>query len=112
MKDAIVIEGLKKTFNGTDYILKGIDLRIPKGKITVLIGYSGTGKSVLLKHLLGLLKPTEGNIEVLGRKLSEMPNDELIRFRCNYGMLFQDAALFDDHTTIENVLFPINEYRR
>ncbi len=112
MSDAIVIKNLKKTFNGTEYVLKGIDLRIPKGKITVLIGYSGTGKSVLLKHLLGLLKPTDGSIEVLGKNLQEMDNEELIRFRCNYGMLFQDAALFDDHTMIENVLFPINEYRR
>lgn len=112
MTDAIVIKNLKKTFNGTDYILKGIDLKIPKGKITVLIGYSGTGKSVLLKHLLGLLKPTEGQIEVLGKNLNEMEDQDLIRFRCNYGMLFQDAALFDDHTTLENVMFPINEYRR
>lgn len=111
-KSAIEIKDLRKTFDGKEYVLDGINLKIPKGKITVLIGFSGTGKSVLLKHMLGLIRPTSGSIEVLGKYLESMSEQELTRFRCNYGMLFQDAALFDDMTMIENVLFPFDEYRK
>ncbi|MCM2282416.1 MAG: ATP-binding cassette domain-containing protein [Bdellovibrionaceae bacterium] len=109
---AIEIRDLKKSFDAKDYVLNGIDLAIPKGKITVIIGFSGTGKSVLLKHILGLLKPTSGEIRVLGRNLSEMDVAELTEFRQHYGMLFQYAALFDDMSALENVLFPLREHRR
>ena len=63
---AVKIENLKKTFDGHDFVLNGLNLEIPKGKITAVIGFSGTGKSVLIKHILGLLKPTSGRVEVLG----------------------------------------------
>lgn len=109
---AVEIKDLRKTFDGKDFVLQGVDLSIPKGKITVVIGYSGTGKSVLLKHILGLLKPSSGQIKVLGRDIWEMSSDELIQFRCNLGVLFQYAALFDDMSALENVCFPLKEHRR
>ncbi|MCJ8277198.1 MAG: ATP-binding cassette domain-containing protein, partial [Bdellovibrionales bacterium] len=68
--NAIEIIDLKKSFTEGDYVLNGINLKIPKGKITVIIGFSGTGKSVLLKHILGLLKPTSGTIKILDKDIS------------------------------------------
>ncbi len=111
-ESAIELKNLKKSFDGKEFILNGIDLQIPKGQITVIIGYSGTGKSVLLKNILGLEKPTSGEIVVLGRDLWKMNRRQLIQFRCQLGVLFQYAALFDDMTAIENVCFPIAEHRR
>ncbi len=109
---AVRIEDLKKTFNGIDYVLNGLNLEIPKGQLTSIIGFSGTGKSVLLKHILGLLKPTSGRIEVLGQDLWRMSMSELIRMRTRLGVLFQYAALFDDMTVMENVKFPLQEHRK
>lgn len=109
---AVSIKNLRKTFDGKDYVLDGINLEIPKGKITVVIGYSGTGKSVLLKHILGLIKPTSGKIEVLGKDLWAMTQAELNFFRCRLGVLFQYAALFDDMSALENACFPLREHRR
>lgn len=111
-KYAIELTDIKKSFDGTEFVLNGISLKIPKGKITVIIGYSGTGKSVLLKHILGLLKPTSGSIKVAGREITELPDQELTELRQHYGMLFQYAALFDDMTALENVMFPLKEHRR
>ncbi len=108
---AIEISQLKKSFDGKDFVLNGIDLRIPKGQITVIIGYSGTGKSVLLKHILGLLRPTSGSIKVAGQEITGMSTEELTLLRQKYGMLFQYAALFDDMTALENVIFPLKEHR-
>jgi phospholipid/cholesterol/gamma-HCH transport system ATP-binding protein len=110
---AIELIDVRKSFDGgKDFVLQGIDLKIPKGEITVIIGFSGTGKSVLLKHILGLINPTSGIIKVLGKNLVEMSPDELIAFRCNLGVLFQYAALFDDMNALENVCFPLIEHRR
>lgn len=109
---AIKIDNLRKSFDGKDYVLDGMNLQIPKGKITVIIGFSGTGKSVLLKHILGLIKPTSGTIEVLGKDLWSMTQDELNFFRCKLGVLFQYAALFDDMSALENATFPLREHRR
>ncbi|QLY26114.1 ABC transporter ATP-binding protein [Bdellovibrio sp. KM01] len=111
-QSAVQIRDLKKTFDGIDFILKGIDLEIPRGSLTAIIGFSGTGKSVMLKHLLGLYKPTSGSIEVLGQDLSQMNEDELTKFRQKFGVLFQSAALFDDMSVLENVCFPLFEHRR
>ncbi len=108
---AIRIRDLRKTFDGRDYVLNGINLDIPKGKITSIIGFSGTGKSVLLKHMLGLLKPTSGKVEVLGRDIWEMSMEELIQLRTRLGVSFQYSALFDDMTVMENVIFPLKEHR-
>lgn len=109
---AIQIENLRKSFDGRDYVLNGLNLEIPKGKITVIIGFSGTGKSVLLKHILGLLSPTSGVVRVLGKDIHKMSMRELIDLRCSLGVLFQHAALFDDMTVLENVCFPMLEHRR
>ncbi|MEK6553781.1 MAG: ATP-binding cassette domain-containing protein, partial [Bdellovibrionota bacterium] len=109
---AIEISNLRKTFDGKEYVINGMSLNIPKGKITVIIGFSGTGKSVLLKHILGLLRPTSGTIKVFGKDVWSMNFDELIDLRCKLGVLFQNSALFDDMTVLENVHFPLIEHRR
>lgn len=109
---AIELNDVKKTFDGKEFVLKGIDLKIHRGSLTAVIGFSGTGKSVLLKHILGLYRPTSGDVHVLGNDLSQMSDNELTQFRCKYGVLFQSAALFDDMTVLENVMFPLEEHRR
>ncbi|MDG0815606.1 ABC transporter ATP-binding protein [Bdellovibrio svalbardensis] len=112
-ESAIVLKDVTKSFDGgKDFVLKGINLEVPKGSLTAIIGFSGTGKSVVLKHLLGLYKPTAGSIEVLGTDLSTLNEDQLTKFRCKFGVLFQSAALFDDMTVLENVCFPLFEHRR
>ncbi len=110
---AIEIDHLKKSFDGgKDFVLKGIDLKIPKGSITMVIGFSGTGKSVLMKHILGLMKPTAGEVRVLGKSLSKMTKSELHKFRINLGVMFQYSALFDSFTALGNASFPLLEHRR
>ncbi|MBC7457342.1 MAG: ABC transporter ATP-binding protein [Bdellovibrionaceae bacterium] len=109
---SIELNDVKKTFDGKEFVLKGIDLKIHRGSLTAIIGFSGTGKSVLLKHILGLYRPTSGDVHVLGTDLSQMSDNELTQFRCKYGVLFQSAALFDDMTVLENVMFPLEEHRR
>lgn len=109
---AVVMEDVKKTFDGKDYTLKGINLKIPAGSLMAIIGFSGTGKSVVLKHMLGLYKPTSGRVEILNQDIGQMSNDELTKFRQRFGVLFQSAALFDDMTVLENVSFPLQEHRR
>jgi phospholipid/cholesterol/gamma-HCH transport system ATP-binding protein len=110
---AVILKDVKKSFDGgKEFVLKGIDLEIPRGSLTAIIGFSGTGKSVMLKHLLGLFKPTSGDINILGQDLSKMNANELTKFRCKFGVLFQSAALFDDMTVLENVCFPLFEHRR
>lgn len=112
MTSAVSIRNVMKTFDGREFVLNGMSLEIPKGQITTIIGFSGTGKSVLLRHILGLIHPTSGQVQVLGKELSNMTYDEIINFRCKLGVLFQNAALFDDMTVIENVGFPMVEHRR
>jgi phospholipid/cholesterol/gamma-HCH transport system ATP-binding protein len=112
MPAAIKLTDLKKTFDGKDFVVNGMNLSIPKGSLTAIIGFSGTGKSVMLKHILGLHRPTSGKIEVLGSDITTYTNDELTVFRRKFGVLFQGAALFDDMTVLENVCFPLVEHRR
>lgn len=110
---AILLTDLKKSFDqGKDFVLKGVDLQIRRGSLTAVIGFSGTGKSVVLKHILGLYKPTSGRVEILGQDLSTLNTNDLTKFRCNFGVLFQGSALFDDMTVLENVCFPLEEHRR
>ncbi|MEQ1879212.1 MAG: ATP-binding cassette domain-containing protein [Bdellovibrionia bacterium] len=111
-ESVITVKDLRKSFDGKEFVLNGLTVSIPKGKITVLIGFSGTGKSVLVKHFLGLEKPTSGDIEVLGRHINELDEQQLTFLRQRFGVLFQNAALFDDMSSIENVIFPIREHRR
>lgn len=108
---AISLRDVRKTFDGKEFVVNGMNLEIPKGSLTAIIGFSGTGKSVILKHILGLFRPTSGQIEVLGKDLGTMSDDELTVFRRNFGVLFQGAALFDDMTVLENVCFPLIEHR-
>lgn len=109
---AVVLDDVKKSFDGKEFVLKGINLKVPKGSLTAIIGFSGTGKSVVLKHMLGLYRPTSGEVRILGKDLNQLDDNELTAFRCNYGVLFQSAALFDDMTVFENVCFPLEEHRR
>jgi len=112
MENAIELINLRKSFGPNGDVLKGVDLKVPRGKITVIIGFSGAGKSVMLKHILGLLKADQGTVTVLGQDLGRLDEHALNEIRKKFGMLFQSAALFDDMTTIENVEFPIKEMRR
>lgn len=112
LEAAIEITNLKKTFDGRDYVVNGMNLTIPKGQITVIIGFSGTGKSVLLKHILGLLRPSSGEVKVFGQNIWDMTTDQIINLRCKLGVLFQNSALFDDMTVLDNVCFPLVEHRR
>ncbi len=111
-ESAVIMDDIKKSFDGKEFVLKGINLKIPKGSLTAIIGFSGTGKSVMLKHMLGLFKPTSGTINILGTDISTLDENTLTKFRCNYGVLFQGAALFDDMSVLENVCFPLEEHRR
>jgi phospholipid/cholesterol/gamma-HCH transport system ATP-binding protein len=107
----IRIEGLWKSFNGTD-VLRGVDFEIRDGATTVIIGRSGGGKSVLLKHLCGLLKPQRGRVIVDDVDVVSLGERELTPIRKQFGFLFQGAALFDSMTLFDNVAFPLREERR
>lgn len=98
-----------KSFAGQK-VLNGVDLRIPKGEITVIIGASGVGKSVLLKHMIGLLQPDRGRILVDGTDLATLSPKGLVGIRQKFGMLFQGAALFDSLNVFDNVAFPLTEH--
>ncbi|MCX7877475.1 MAG: ABC transporter ATP-binding protein [Ignavibacteria bacterium] len=104
----IEIKNLKKSF-GSKQVLKGVNLNIDKGKTTVIIGASGCGKSVLLKHIIGLLKPDEGNILIDGADITRMNEKEVYEVRKKFGFLFQSAALFDSMTVGENVGLGLKE---
>ena len=111
MSDSIRIVGLEKSF-GTQKVLQGVDLELPLGQITVVIGRSGTGKSVLLKTLMGLMRPDGGSILIGGQDITKLPDRELLRVRNRFGMVFQHAALFDSMTVFDNVAFPLREHDR
>jgi phospholipid/cholesterol/gamma-HCH transport system ATP-binding protein len=93
-------------------ILKNISFSIPKGMTTVILGGSGCGKSTLLKHLIGLLKPTEGNILIHTKDITVMNEDELNEVRKRMGVLFQGAALLNSMTILENVALPMREHTK
>lgn len=97
---------LKKSFD-RQVVLDGVDLRVPEGGITVVIGGSGQGKSVLLKHLVGLIRPDSGSITIAGQDLLAAPPQELSRIKDMFGFVFQGGALFDSLTVAENVGFPL-----
>jgi phospholipid/cholesterol/gamma-HCH transport system ATP-binding protein len=106
----IEVRDLKKSF-GTHSILDGVSFRIEKGESVVIIGRSGGGKSVLLKHLIGLLLPDAGQVLIEGENIVPMNERELLRVRRKFGMLFQSAALFDSMTVAENVGFAFRRER-
>ncbi len=105
----IKIKNLHKSFN-SQHVLKGINLDIPEGKITVILGPSGIGKSVLLKLIIGLLKPDKGQVVVDGMDFALLDSEGANNLRKSFGMLFQNAALFDSLTVLDNVRFPLMEH--
>lgn len=107
----IKLVGVKKTLGGQP-VLRGVDLTIPAGKLTTIIGGSGEGKSVLLKHIIGLLQPDRGEVWVDGIEISRLRGKALNEVRKRFAMLFQGAALFDSLTVFENVAFPLREKLR
>ena len=107
----IKIVDLHKSFNGKK-ILKGINLEIPDKKITVILGGSGSGKSVLIKHIMGLLKQDSGNVYIDGEELSTAKGKNLVAIRKKFGMLFQYSALFDSMNIKDNIAFPLKEHTK
>lgn len=107
----IVITDLFKSF-GKNQVLKGVNIQINKGEVVVIIGRSGCGKSVLLKHIIGILKPDRGKIEVFGKDITKLNDSKLNEIRMKFGMLFQGAALFDSLTVRENVGFFLYEHTK
>lgn len=105
----IELKKIKKSF-GSQTVLNDLNLVIPKGQITLIIGRSGEGKSVLLKHFIGLLKPDAGQVFVNGEDITKKHDFELNEIRKQFGMLFQYAALFDSMTVFENIAFPMIEH--
>lgn len=104
------IRGLKKRF-GDRIVLDGIDLDIHKGELITLIGRSGSGKSVLLKHLIGLIRPDAGKVIFDGEEVSALSERAWVRVRKRIGMLFQESALFDSLTVGDNVAYALREHR-
>lgn len=108
-EDAIVeLINVNKSF-GDNHVLKGVNLIIPRGKITVLIGGSGSGKSVIVRHIMGLFKADSGEVRVFGQDVTPFNNREMDDIRRRFGMVFQHAALLDWLTVFENVAFPVRE---
>lgn len=114
---AVVLEHVSKSF-GSNTVLNDVSLTVARGSITVMLGPSGTGKSVLLRMLVGLLKPDQGRVLVFGENVADLDDDRprdreaLFRIRRRFGMLFQDGALFDDMDVIDNVAFPLRLHTR
>ncbi|MFN7940489.1 MAG: ABC transporter ATP-binding protein [Thermoanaerobaculia bacterium] len=107
----ILLERVTKRF-GDKVVLDALDFDIADGESVVILGGSGTGKSVLLKHMIGLLRPDAGRVLVDGVDINELGSQELTRFRRRFGMAFQEGALFDSMTVWENVAFPLRRAKR
>lgn len=107
----IRLENLYKRF-GSREILKGVDLEIPVGETTVIFGVSGGGKSTIIKHIVGLLQPDEGNVYVDGVRVNGTDEKTLLEIRKKVGFLFQNGALFDSMSIRDNVAFPIKEHQK
>ena len=111
METVVEIEHLKKSF-GTKEVLKDISLKIQKGENLVVLGKSGSGKSVLIKCLIGLLEPDKGKVILLDKNVAELNNEDLNALRKKVGFLFQSAALYDSMTVRENLEFPLRDLRK
>ncbi len=107
----ISLRGVTKRF-GSHTVLQDISFDVPKGKITAILGPSGTGKSVLLKNIIGLLKPDAGQIWVDGEQIVGMKEKDLYRVRKKFGVLFQDGALFGSMNLFDNIAFPLREHTK
>ena len=111
MDAAISLRNVTKSF-GSNTVLKDISFDIPRGKISSVMGPSGTGKSVLLKNIIGLLRPDSGEIWVDGEETVSMGEKDLYRVRRKFGVLFQDGALFGSMTMFDNIAFPLREHTK
>ncbi len=111
MSAAIEFKNITKKF-GSRVVLDHLNLTIPRGKITFIVGKSGEGKSVTIKHIMGLLKPDDGRVIVNDQDITDFTHEELRQYRKNFGMLFQQAALFDSLTIGQNVIFPLKEHSK
>lgn len=109
VENIIEFRGVSKAF-GRHVVLDNLDLHIPRRRITFILGKSGEGKSVSIKHIMGLLKPDRGRIIVDGEDITGFDEESLRAYRRKFGMLFQMAALFDSLSVGENVLFPLREH--
>ncbi|MEY2476935.1 MAG: phospholipid/cholesterol/gamma-HCH transport system ATP-binding protein, partial [Actinomycetota bacterium] len=107
----ISLRGVTKSF-GSHTVLEDISFDVPKGKITAILGPSGTGKSVLLKNIIGLLRPEAGEIWVEGENIVGMSEKDLYRVRRKFGVLFQDGALFGSMNLFDNIAFPLREHTK
>jgi phospholipid/cholesterol/gamma-HCH transport system ATP-binding protein len=107
--DAVEFVDVHKAF-GRNKILRGLNMGIPEGKISMILGPSGTGKSVCIKHMVGLLYPDEGDVLVHGESVPNMTDDELFEMRKKFGVLFQDGALFGSMNLLDNVAFPLRQH--
>jgi len=94
---------------GPQHVLRGLDLKVGRGETCVVLGRSGCGKSVLLKHLIGLMRPSDGRVLIDGEDITDLPERTLLKVRRKVGMLFQSAALFDSMTVEQNLAFPLKE---
>jgi len=108
---AISVQGLTKSF-GPQTIFEDVSMDIPKGLVTIVLGPSGTGKSVFLKHLVGLLRPDRGRVLVGSDNISALRGQQLYDVRKRFGVLFQDGALFGSMTVYDNTAFPLREHTR
>ena len=109
MEPAIRVQGVVTRF-GAQLVHDGVSFAVPRGEVAALIGGSGSGKSVLLREIIGLARPAAGRIEVLGTNIVDCGPDELNALRRRFGMLFQDGALFSSLTVAENVAVPLREH--
>src|SRR6188768_175639 len=107
----IDIKGLYKSF-GNNHVLRGVDLQVERGENVVVLGRSGTGKSVLIKIICGLLKPDRGTVIVLGQEVNKLNNRDLQALRLKVGLSFQNSALYDSMTVRENLIFPLVRHSR
>jgi phospholipid/cholesterol/gamma-HCH transport system ATP-binding protein len=107
--DAIEFIDVYKKF-GRSHVLRGLNMGLPEGMVSMILGPSGTGKSVCIKHIVGLLYPDEGDVLVHGESVPNMPDSELFEMRKKFGLLFQDGALFGSMPVYDNVAFPLRQH--
>ncbi|HEX3802108.1 MAG TPA: ATP-binding cassette domain-containing protein [Solirubrobacteraceae bacterium] len=108
-RDVIEFKDTYKSF-GPNQILRGLTMGLPEGMVSMILGPSGTGKSVCIKHMVGLLYPDSGDVLVHGQSVPDMPDDQLFEMRKKFGLLFQDGALFSSMNLYDNVAFPLRQH--
>jgi phospholipid/cholesterol/gamma-HCH transport system ATP-binding protein len=108
-QDAIEFIDVHKSF-GRNHVLRGLNMSLPEGQISMIIGPSGTGKSVCIKHMVGLLYPDQGDVLVYGQSVPSLSDDDLFEMRKKFGVLFQDGALFGSINLYDNVAFPLRQH--